>query len=109
MERWEKHAFGADYMFTKAWRRHMDCAAWHFRWGIVRAKPDARCASLFDREIESWAAQMKANALCQKQTHLAALRRYGELQQGRSAELTLLLENLRQDLRELEAELEVLR
>ena len=100
--------YSMEYGPTKRWCRYLNGASRHFRWGIYWAKPDARCAAMFDREIEAQAAQMKADVLCQKYRHLEQISIFHQQIQGNRTRTEQWLQDLKQDLKELETELEVL-
>lgn len=106
MEPWKKLL--PSYVCTWEWSRYLSGARRYFRRGFAKAKADVRCAELFDREIEAGAARMKADALQQREWHLAALRQNLNALQGQRNQWSLWLEDLRRDLQELETELEAL-
>jgi len=111
MNGWDNRVFAMqmEYVPSERWNWYLTGAGWRFRRGIAKARPDARCAGLFDREIEAQAVLMKAHAQNQKHVHLALLRYQAEQQQGCKAELEQWLQDLRQELKTLELELEGLR
>lgn len=97
-----------EYVPTRFWCHYVSGASRRFRCGFFWAKPDVRCAAMFDREIEACAMQMKADAFDQKQRHLEQLALLQQQLQGNRTRTERMLQDLRQDLKELETELEVL-
>ena len=107
MEPWQKLL--PSYELTWQWSRYLSGARRRFRRGFAKIQRDSHCAAMFDREIEAEAAQMKADALRQKEQHLAALRQNQDTLQAQRTQYRLWLQDLRRDLQELEVELEALK